>query len=98
MAARGPVVNVAIIIFGESWNGKMLTYFDVIWYILWQFGIFYGNLVYFGAIWYILWKFGIFCCHLVDFGVIWFILWSFGIYFPILGFCPKRNMATLATG
>jgi hypothetical protein len=55
-----------------------------IWYILWRFGIFYGDLVYFMAIWYILWRFGIFfvhliyvfCGHLVYVVVIWFILWS----------------------
>jgi hypothetical protein len=31
----------------------------IIWNILWQFGIFYGNLVKFVAIWYILRPFGI---------------------------------------
>jgi hypothetical protein len=39
-----------------------------IWYILWQFGIFYGNLVYFMAIWY------------TYFMAIWYILWQFGIF------------------
>jgi hypothetical protein len=43
------------------WN----TYLTVIWYILRQFGMFYGNLVYFMAIWYILWQFGNFCGDLV---------------------------------
>jgi hypothetical protein len=34
-------------------------YFTTIWYILWPFGIFNGNLVYFMAAWYILPRFGI---------------------------------------
>jgi hypothetical protein len=50
-----------------------------IWYILWQFGIFCGNLVYFGAIWYILWQFGIFCGNLVYFVAIWYIFPHFGM-------------------
>jgi hypothetical protein len=49
-----------------------------IWYILWQFGIFYGNLVYFMAIWYILWQFGIFMA-------IWYIFSIFGIFFTRFG-------------
>jgi hypothetical protein len=42
-----------------------LAYFKAIWYILWHFGIFYGNLAYFMAIWYILWQFGTFFLALV---------------------------------
>jgi hypothetical protein len=37
--------------FGGPCNGRY-------WYILWPFGLFYGNLVYFVAIWYILRLFG----------------------------------------
>jgi hypothetical protein len=44
--------------YGESCSGRC-------WYILWPFGIFYGELVYFVVIWYILWSFGIFWGHLV---------------------------------
>jgi hypothetical protein len=41
------------------------------WYILWQFGIFYG-------------KFGIFYGYVVYFMSIWYILWQLGIvYGPI---------------
>jgi hypothetical protein len=36
--------------FGGSCNERC-------WYILWLFGIFYGQLVYFVAIWYILWPY-----------------------------------------
>jgi hypothetical protein len=45
-----------------------------IWYTLWSFGIFYGNLVYFVVIWYILWSFCIFCGH---FGIHIFPSWCF---------------------
>jgi hypothetical protein len=37
------------------------------WCILWQFGVFYGNLVYFMEIWCILWQFGVFYGNLVYF-------------------------------
>jgi hypothetical protein len=45
----------------------MLVHWMAIWYILWQFGIFCGNLVHFMAKWYILWPVSIFfpvsvCC------------------------------------
>jgi hypothetical protein len=68
-----------------------------IWYILWLFGIFYGNLVYFMVIWYILWLFGIFygylvyfmATYLVYFMVIWYI------FSPVLVCCTKKNRATL---
>jgi hypothetical protein len=63
-----------------------------IWYILWQFGIFYGNLVYFTAIftavWYILWPFGIFYCHLLYFTAI-------RCNFSVLVSFTKNNLATL---
>jgi hypothetical protein len=39
--------------FGGLWHGKC-------WYILWPFGIFYGQLVSFGVIWYIFSRFGMF--------------------------------------
>jgi hypothetical protein len=64
------------------------------WYILWQFGLFYRNLVYLTEIWSILQKFGIFCGHLVYFVAIWYILWSFGRFF-VLVCCTKKNLATL---
>jgi hypothetical protein len=38
----------------------MLANVMAIWYILWQFHLFYGHLVYFVVISYILWPFGIF--------------------------------------
>jgi hypothetical protein len=66
---------------GKFWRAlewKMLVYFMSIRNILWQFGIFHGNLVYFYgnlvAIWYISWQFGIFYGNLV---AIWYILWQF---------------------
>jgi hypothetical protein len=39
--------------FWWPWNGKC-------WYILWQYGIFYRNLLQFMAVCYSLWSFGIF--------------------------------------
>jgi hypothetical protein len=47
-------------------------------------GIFYGHWEPFTALWYILWQFGI--LH----------MWSFSIFFPILVWCAKINLATLA--
>jgi hypothetical protein len=58
------------VIFGGICNGSG-------WYIVWPFGLFYGNLVYFEAIWYILRLFGIFCRHLIYFVAIWYILHMF---------------------
>jgi hypothetical protein len=37
-----------------------IVYFVGIWYILWKFGVFCGNLVYFEVIWYLYPRFGIF--------------------------------------
>jgi hypothetical protein len=75
-----------------------------IWYILWQFGIFYGNLVYFMAIWYILWQFGIFYGHLVyfmdiyvNFVVVWYIFSHFGmLYLAIKIWHPRFGSAEAA--
>jgi hypothetical protein len=61
-----------------------------IWYILWQFGKFCGNVVYSVAIWYILWQFGIFYGNLVYFTTIWYILWSFGTYIFVWISCTKK--------
>jgi hypothetical protein len=49
------------------------------------------NLVYIIAIWCISGPFGI-CRYLIG---IWYILCLFGTLFPVLVFCPKKNLATL---
>jgi hypothetical protein len=43
------------------------------WNILWQLGIFCGNLVYLVVPWYILWYLGIFCGKMVYFVVTWYV-------------------------
>jgi hypothetical protein len=60
-----------------------LVYFMAIWYILWPFGIFYGELVNFIAICSSLRTFGNFMAILVHFVVIWYS-------FPVLVFCTKK--------
>jgi hypothetical protein len=52
-----------------------------IWYILWRFGTFYGDLVHFMAIWYILWRFGTFYGDLVHFMAIWYTFPHFGRFY-----------------
>jgi hypothetical protein len=39
-------------------SNRKIPIFGKSWYILWPFGIFYGQLVYLMTIWHILWAFG----------------------------------------
>jgi hypothetical protein len=54
-----------------------------IWYVLWPFGIFYGN-------------FGTFCGHFgIFYGNFGTFCGHFGYMFPVLVYCTKNNLATL---
>jgi hypothetical protein len=71
--------NVAIF-FGH------LEYFTTLLYILWSYGIFFGDLVYFLEVWY---------TYFVD---VWYFLCRFGIFILGLVCYTKKNVATLVSG
>jgi hypothetical protein len=74
--------------FSVAWQSQMVCFKNQ----KYQIGVNFGG-PWIGKCLYVSWPFGIFYGHCGYFVSIWYIWW----FFPVLGSCTKKNLATLTT-